>query len=173
MEVEETLLFATSFLKNYFSFWYKQTFTWQGDLVLIQSDVEFIKSSKYITDWILSLIFEVGVSSSSRKDPIWLCSMYFAIPNASRHFQNTQYTPIKYLDNMSRVQTNFKNSAEYRILAEIRLPFQPNRTQFSKIRFRFNRNRNTGKKFGFNRILTEFFITGIAVSCRKGPDMQA
>ena len=30
-----------------------------------------------------------------------------------------------------------------------------------------------GKKFGFNRILTEFFITGIAVSCRKAPDMQA
>ena len=73
----------------------------------------------------------------------------------------------------TRVQTNFKNSAEYRISAEIRLPFQPNRTQFSKIRFRFNRNRNTGKKFGFNRILTEFFITGIAVSCRKAPDMQA
>ena len=83
--------------------------------------------------------------------------------------------PVAVCDNFdrARVQTNFKNSAEYRISAEIRLPFQPNRTQFSKIRFRFNRNRNTGKKFGFNRILTEFFITGIAVSCRKVPDMQA
>ena len=67
----------------------------------------------------------------------------------------------------------YKRISKIRPNTEFRLPFQPNRTQFSKIRFRFNRNRNTGKKFGFNRILTEFFITGIAVSCRKAPDMQA
>ena len=54
--------------KNYISFWYKCTFIRQCDLVLIQFDVEFIKSSKYITDWILGLIFEVGVSSSSPKE---------------------------------------------------------------------------------------------------------
>ena len=58
---------STKFFSN-FSFWYKCTFIRQCDLVLIQSDVEFIKSSKYITDWILGLIFEVGVSSSSPKD---------------------------------------------------------------------------------------------------------
>ena len=67
-----------------------------------------------------------------------------------------------------RVQTNFKNSAEYRISAEIRLPFQPNWTQFLKIWFRFNRNRNTGKKFGFNRILTEFLLPALqSVAVRR------
>ena len=38
------------------------------DLVLVQSDEELIKSLEYITDGILGLTFEVGVSSSP-KDP--------------------------------------------------------------------------------------------------------
>ena len=75
MEVEQTLLIAT-FFKNYFSFWYKCTFIRQCDLVLIQSDVEFIKNSKYITDWILGSIFEVGVSSFSPKDNSNIGSSY-------------------------------------------------------------------------------------------------
>ena len=57
-----------------------------------------------------------------------------------------------------RVQTNFENSAEYRISAEIRFRLNRNRTWFLKVRFRFNRNRNWQKKFGFNRILTEFCL---------------
>ena len=57
-----------------------------------------------------------------------------------------------------RVQTNFENSAEYRISAEIRFRLNRNRTQFSKVWFRFKRNRNWLKKFGFNRILTEFCV---------------
>ena len=47
-----------------------------------------------------------------------------------------------FLSTLSRVQTNFKNSAEYRISAEFRFRLNRNRTQFSKVRFRFNRNRN-------------------------------
>ena len=58
--------------------------------------------------------------------------------------------------NWFRVQTNFKNSAEILYLAEFRIPFQPNRTCFSKVRFWLNWNRNWLKKFGFNRNLTEF-----------------
>ena len=65
-----------------------------------------------------------------------------------------------------RVQTNFKNSAEIPYLAEFRIPLQPNRTCFSKVRFRFNRNRNWLKKFGFNRNWTEFLPLLILVFLR-------